>query len=72
MYYDCEGKQSVHCDPKMQELENRPALGGEARAKAWQASPKYAHDQVVTVPIGYPYNYYAMSARLDWDRVPKG
>jgi peptide/nickel transport system substrate-binding protein len=73
MYYDCEGKQSVYCDPKMQELENIALpLEGEARAKAWQAVAKYAYDQIVTIPIGYPYNYYAVSARLDWEPRAEG
>jgi peptide/nickel transport system substrate-binding protein len=73
MYYDCEGKQSVYCDPKMQELENTALpLEGEARAKAWQAVATYAHDQIVTIPIGYPYNYYAVSSRLDWTPRAEG
>jgi hypothetical protein len=57
----------------MQELENTALpLQGEARAKAWQAVAQYAHDQIVTIPIGYPYNYYATSARLDWEPRAEG
>jgi peptide/nickel transport system substrate-binding protein len=73
MYYDCDGRQSVYCDPKMTELENIALpLEGAAREKAWQAVSQYAHDQIVTVPIGYPYNYYAVSARLDWTPRAEG
>jgi peptide/nickel transport system substrate-binding protein len=73
MYYDCDGKQSVYCDPKMTELENIALpLEGPAREKAWQAVSQYAHDQIITIPIGYPYNYYAVSARLDWTPRAEG
>jgi hypothetical protein len=66
MNYNCEGRNLVHCDPKMQELEQPTLpLDGPAREQAFQEVAKYAHDQIITVPIGYPDNYDATSARLD-------
>ncbi|HEX2171310.1 MAG TPA: ABC transporter substrate-binding protein, partial [Dehalococcoidia bacterium] len=66
-YYTCEGRNSVVCDPQIEEM-NKAALPqkGEARAKAYQDIARYIHDQVYTVPIGHPNFYYGLSKRLDY------
>ena len=45
---------------------------GDERVNAYQAIAKYVYDEVITVPVGHPSFYFAMTQRLDWTPRPDG
>jgi peptide/nickel transport system substrate-binding protein len=46
--YDCDGRQSGICDPKIDELiEKASAATGDQRTAAWQELIAYLHDEVI-------------------------
>jgi peptide/nickel transport system substrate-binding protein len=66
-YYTCDGRNAVYCNPAVEEMQkNAQSLSGAEREKAYQAIGKFAHDEVITVPIMHPSYYFALSQRLDW------